>query len=94
VIALLDKAFGWRRSGERELRGFQPSGYKSDRLSSTEVGYVVEWPARIQGLDWQWQIPRKTVNYHFEPVGNDLFEIIIKVCGHIALTMVCRHILT
>jgi hypothetical protein len=47
---------------------------------STEVGYVVEWPARIQGLEWQWQIPRKTVNYQFKPVGNNLFEIVITVC--------------
>lgn len=39
----------------------------------------MEWPPVIQGLDWQWQVPRKTVNYHFEPLGNDLFEIIITV---------------
>jgi hypothetical protein len=43
------------------------------------VGYVVEWPPRLQGLDWQWQIPRKSVQYHFEPLGDGFHEVIIKV---------------
>ena len=46
---------------------------------STEVGYTVEWPPLPQGLDWQWQVPRKGVDFHFVPFHEDLYEIVIKV---------------
>ena len=55
--------------------------------SSTEVGYTVEWPPRPQGLDWQWQVPRKTVDFRFEPFHGDLYEIIIKVCNNAVIVM-------
>jgi hypothetical protein len=67
------------------VEGFQLSVHKSDHLSSTEVGTVVEWPSHIHGAGWQWQIPHKKVNFHFEPVGNDVFEVIIKVRAQFAL---------
>lgn len=51
----------------------------SDGSFRTEVGYVVEWPPRLQGLDWQWQVPRKSVKYHFEPLGDGFYEVIIQV---------------
>ena len=47
---------------------------------SAEVGYVSEWPPRPQGIDWQWVVPRKTLDIYFEPFLDDSYEILIKVC--------------